>query len=73
MTMRADKKSNYGLAMNVDTNIKHPCDDKAGFIPGMHSSFQIHNLFVYFCHIHRFKERNHLIVSILAYRVLDKY
>lgn len=63
----------YGLALheNVDTQIRESCVVPK---PGVRNAqfFSDSQFMHVFRHTHRFKERDHMMVSVLAYKALDK-
>ena len=46
--------------------------DQVGFIPGMQASFNIQKSIDVIYHIHKFKDKNHMIISIDAEKAFDK-
>ena len=50
--------------------IKH--HDQAGFIPRMQGFFNIHKTISVIHHINKFKNKNHMIISIDAEKAFDK-
>ena len=46
--------------------------DQVGFIPGMQGFFNIHKSINVIHHINKFKNKNHMIISIHAEKAFDK-
>ena len=46
--------------------------DQVGFMPGMQGLFNIHRTINIIHHINKFKDKNHMIISIDAEKAFDK-